>query len=34
MINQEKCKEDVREYKGKGGYSEYELEQRVTNISY
>ena len=34
MINQENGKEEVREYKGKGGYSAYGLEQRVTNISY
>ena len=34
MINQEKGKEEVRENKGKGEYSAYGLEQRVTNISY
>ena len=30
MINQEKGKEEVREYKVKGGYSAKGLEQRVT----
>ena len=31
-INQEKCKEVVKKYKGKGGYSAERLEQRVTYI--
>ena len=30
MINQKNGKEEVREYKGKGGYSAEGLEQRVT----
>ena len=30
MINQENGKKEVREYKGKGGYSAEGLEQRVT----
>ena len=30
MINQEKGKEVVKKYKGKGGYSAEGLEQRVT----
>ena len=30
MINQEKGKEVVNKYKGKGGYSEKRLEHRVT----
>ena len=33
MINQENGKEEVREYKGKGGYSAEGLEQRVTYIN-
>ena len=32
MINQEKGKEVVKKYKGKGGYSAEGLEQRVTYI--
>ena len=32
MINQEKGKEELREYKGKGGYSAKGLEQRVTYV--
>ena len=32
IINQEKGKEVVRKYKGKGGYSAEGLEQRVTYI--
>ena len=32
MINQEKGKEVVRKYKGKGGYSAEGLEQRVTYV--
>jgi len=32
MINQEKGKEEVREYKGKGGNSVEGLEQKVTKV--
>ena len=32
MINQEKGKEEVREHKGKGGYSAEGLEQKVTQV--